>query len=176
MNECRYASIRNIDISNGPGIGVSVFFQGCPFHCKGCFNEETWDFNSGKPFDKLELYKVLDLLNESWVSRLSILGGEPLVERNYTQLMKLTYLAKDEAKSSGKDKFQIWLWTGRTYEDILDETENDPKHPLSLILKNLDYIVDGRFEEDKKDLTLLWRGSSNQRIIPLNGNKEIVNG
>lgn len=172
-NECRYASIRNMDISNGPGIGVSVFFQGCPFHCKGCFNEETWDFDGGKTFDTPEIYKTLDLLNKPWVSRLSILGGEPLLNRNYIQLIKLTYLAKEEARDA-KKKFQIWLWTGRTYEDIVNEIGDNHKHPLSLILKNLDYIVDGQFKESEKDLALLWRGSSNQRIIPLNGNKEII--
>lgn len=168
MNEvCRYASIRDMDISNVEGIGVSVFFQGCPFHCPGCFNKETWDMDGGKEFTQDELYKVLDLLGRPHVKRLLILGGEPLLKRNYTTLLKLVYLAKQEAKESSKDDFKIWLWTGRTFKDIISEIDGNKQNVLYLIMKSVDYVINGKFEEDKKDLTLKWRGSSNQRIIPV---------
>lgn len=167
----RYASIHKMNVSDGPGIGVSLYVQGCALHCPGCFNKETWDFNGGKEWDKEVMYKVLDLLQPEWMTRLSILGGEPLVPDNYATLGCLAFLAKQENKS--KDDFQIWLWTGRTYENILREIDGDEKHPLNLLLKSVDYLVDGPFMQDKKDISLLWRGSSNQRIIALNGNEEI---
>lgn len=173
-NQCRYASIRDMDISNGEGIGVSIFMQGCPFHCKGCFNEETWDMDGGKIFTTDELFRVLDLLKKPHIKRLSILGGEPLIERNYIQLAKLAFLAKEEARDWGKDDFKVWLWTGRTLEDIEKEIDGNEFYPLCLVLKNVDYLIDGKFEEDKKDLALRWRGSSNQRVIPLRENKEVV--
>lgn len=173
-DQCRYASIRDMDVSNGEGIGVSIFMQGCPFHCKDCFNEETWDMDGGRAFTSTELFRVLDLLKKPHIKRLSILGGEPLIERNYIQLAKLVFLAREEARDCGKDDFKVWLWTGRTIEDIEEEIDGDDFHPLQLVLKNVDYLIDGKFEEDKKDLALKWRGSSNQRVIPLHGNKEVV--
>lgn len=173
MTECRYASMRDMDISNGTGIGVSIFMQGCPFHCPGCFNKKTWDMDGGKPFGADEIDKVLDLLKPPHIKRLSILGGEPLLKRNYIQLAKLLYLAKEEAIDCGKEDFKVWLWTGRTIEDIENEIDSNEAHPLYLMLKNVDYLIDGRFEQDKKDLTLKWRGSSNQRIIKLLENKEV---
>lgn len=169
----RYASIHKMNVSDGPGIGVSVYVQGCRLHCPGCFNKDTWDFAGGREWDKETLNKVLDLLEPEWMTRLSILGGEPLLPENYTKLGCLAYLAKEEAKNKGKDDFQIWVWTGRTYEDILEEIDGNEKHPLALFLKSVDYLVDGPFVQDKKDISLKWRGSSNQRIIALNGNEEI---
>ncbi len=167
----RYASIHRMNISDGPGIGVSLYVQGCPLHCKGCFNEGTWDFDGGKEYTEETMDKVLDLLHPDWMTRLSILGGEPLCPANYRELVKLTYLAHEENKD--KPNFKVWLWTGRTYESLMAEIDSEPGSWLRLVLKGVDYLVDGPFIQNKKDLTLKWRGSSNQRIIALNGNKKI---
>lgn len=171
----RYADIHKMNISDGPGIGVSLYVQGCALHCPGCFNEGTWDFDGGKEYTNDTMDTILDLLKPEWMTRLSILGGEPLCPANYKELIKLTYLAHEENKD--KPNFKVWMWTGRTYENLMAEINSEPdrKHPhlLELVLKDVDYLVDGPFIQDKKDLTLKWRGSSNQRIIALNGNEEI---
>lgn len=173
----RYASIHRMNISDGPGIGVSLYVQGCALHCPGCFNESTWGFDGGKEYTKETEQKILDLLSPDWMTRLSILGGEPLTPRNYSDLLSLLSAAREE--NQHKEKFQIWLWTGRIWEDIRAELDEwylkDVSQPSELkrILKNVDYLVDGPFIQNKKDLTLKWRGSSNQRIIALNGNEEI---
>lgn len=171
----RYADIHKMNISDGPGIGVSLYVQGCALHCPGCFNEDTWDFDGGKEYTNDTMDTILDLLKPEWMTRLSILGGEPLCPANYKELVKLTYLAHEENKD--KPNFKVWMWTGRTYENLMAEINSEPDrkhpHPLELVLKGVDYLVDGPFIQDKKDLTLKWRGSSNQRIITLNGNEEI---
>lgn len=171
----RYADIHKMNISDGPGIGVSLYVQGCALHCPGCFNKGTWDFDGGKEYTNDTMDTILDLLKPEWMTRLSILGGEPLCPANYKELIKLTYLAHEENKD--KQDFQVWMWTGRTYENLMAEINSEPDrkhpHPLELVLKGVDYLVDGPFIQDKKDLTLKWRGSSNQRIIALNGNEEI---
>ena len=173
----RYASIHRMNISDGPGIGVSLYVQGCALHCPGCFNEGTWGFDGGKEYTRETEQEVLDLLSPGWMTRLSILGGEPLTPRNYSDLLSLLSAAREE--NQHKEKFQIWLWTGRIWEDIRAELDEwylkDVSQPSELkrILKNVDYLVDGPFIQNKKDLTLKWRGSSNQRIIALNGNEEI---
>lgn len=171
----RYADIHKMNISDGPGIGVSLYVQGCALHCPGCFNEGTWDFDGGKEYTNDTMDTILDLLKPEWMTRLSILGGEPLCPANYKELVKLTYLAHEENKD--KPNFKVWMWTGRTYENLMAEINSEPDrkhpHPLELVLKGVDYLVDGPFIQDKKDLTLKWRGSSNQRIIALNGNEEI---
>lgn len=171
----RYADIHKMNISDGPGIGVSLYVQGCALHCPGCFNEGTWDFDGGKEYTNDTMDVILDLLKPEWMTRLSILGGEPLCPANYKELIKLTYLAHEENKD--KPDFKVWMWTGRTYENLMAEINSEPDrkhpHPLELVLKGVDYLVDGPFIQDKKDLTLKWRGSSNQRIIALNGNEEI---
>lgn len=171
----RYADIHKMNISDGPGIGVSLYVQGCALHCPGCFNEGTWDFDGGKEYTNDTMNTILDLLKPEWMTRLSILGGEPLCPANYKELIKLTYLAHEENKD--KPNFKVWMWTGRTYENLMAEINSEPDrkhpHPLELVLKGVDYLVDGPFIQDKKDLTLKWRGSSNQRIIALNGNEEI---
>lgn len=171
----RYADIHKMNISDGPGIGVSLYVQGCALHCPGCFNEGTWDFDGGKEYTNDTMDIILDLLKPEWMTRLSILGGEPLCPANYKELIKLTYLAHEENKD--KPNFKVWMWTGRTYENLMAEINSEPDrkhpHPLELVLRGVDYLVDGPFIQVKKDLTLKWRGSSNQRIIALNGNEEI---
>lgn len=150
----RYASVRELDISNGEGVGVALFVQGCHFHCKNCFNAETWDFNGGKEWTNEIKERFFDLIDRPYVKRISILGGEPLAKENY---LEIRYLLKD-IKNKFPDK-KIFLYTGNTFEHITEIRE------LLRTIIYCDVLIDGRFEEDKKDLTLKWRGSSNQRII-----------
>ena len=150
----RYAKIRKMDISNGEGVRVSLFVQGCSFHCKNCFNQETWDFNGGKEFTTEEVDKIIELANKDYIVGLSVLGGEPLHPNNIESVSMLCEYFKFKYPEKS-----IWLWTGFKYEDIL-KMENNYN-----IFNYIDVLVDGQFEEDKKDLMLKWRGSSNQRII-----------
>lgn len=143
----RYASIRSFDISNGAGCGIALFVQGCHFHCKNCFNQSTWDFAGGKEFDANAKEILYSLLDNSHMTRLSILGGEPLAPEN---IKTVTEIAKDFA-----GKKVLWLYTGYKYEEILDKE----------ILKYIDYLVDGRYVDELRDLKLQFRGSSNQRIF-----------
>lgn len=148
----RYADIKYPDVANGTGIRVSLFLQGCSRHCKGCFNEETWDFNGGKRFGVEEKQKILDILSNYYVTGLSILGGEPLEQKD-----ELIYLLS-EVKERFPEK-DIWLWTGNKYEDIKDYE----------LLYYVDVVVDGAFIESEKDISLKFRGSRNQRIIYVRG-------
>lgn len=147
----RYNKIRKIDISNGPGVRVSIFFQGCSFHCKGCFNEETWDFKGGKEFTDDTIKEVLDLCDKDQVKGLSILGGEPMNPKNIDGTTKLAKAFKERFP----DK-TIWMWSGYTFEDYLSKQD---------VMKYIDVVVDGQFEIDKKDPRLHFKGSSNQRVI-----------
>ena len=150
----KYAKIRKMDISNGEGIRVSLFVQGCSFHCKNCFNQETWDFNGGKEFTTAEIQKIIELADKDYIAGLSILGGEPLHNNNVDEVFHIVATFKE--KFPNKD---IWLWTGFKFEDAIKDSKR------KLILCNIDVLIDGQFEEDKKDITLKWRGSSNQRVI-----------
>ena len=150
----RYAKIRKMDISNGEGVRVSLFVQGCSFHCKNCFNQETWDFNGGREFTTAEIQKIIELANKDYIAGLSILGGEPLHNNNVDEVFHIVATFKE--KFPNKD---IWLWTGFKFEDAIKDSKR------KFILRNVDVLIDGQFEEDKKDLTLKWRGSSNQRVI-----------
>lgn len=150
----RYAKIRKMDISNGEGVRVSLFVQGCSFHCKNCFNQETWDFNGGKEFTTAEIQKIIELANKDYIAGLSVLGGEPLHNNNVDEVFHIVATFKE--KFPNKD---IWLWTGFKFEDAIKDSKR------KFILRNVDVLIDGQFEEDKKDLTLKWRGSSNQRVI-----------
>ena len=150
----KYAKIRKMDISNGEGVRVSLFVQGCSFHCKNCFNQETWDFNGGKEFTTAEIQKIIELANKDYIAGLSVLGGEPLHNNNVDEVFHIVATFKE--KFPNKD---IWLWTGFKFEDAIKDNKR------KFILRNIDVLIDGQFEEDKKDLTLKWRGSSNQRVI-----------
>ena len=147
----RYNIIRKMDIANGPGIRVSIFMQGCTFNCKNCFNKETHDFNGGKEFTDDTISKVLDLASESYIQGLSILGGEPLHPKNVEGTTKLA----KEFKKRYPDK-SIWIWSGYLYDEYICNLD---------ITNYIDVVVDGRYEEDLHDLRLLYRGSSNQRVI-----------
>ncbi len=146
----RYAKIRKMDIANGPGVRVSVFVQGCSFHCKNCFNPETWDFHGGKEFNDSIIAEILDLCKDDYVTGLSILGGEPMHPNN---IEGTTLLAKRFKERYPKKS--IWVWSGFLFDTLKDKD----------VLQYVDVLVDGQFEDDKKNPNLKWRGSSNQRII-----------
>lgn len=149
----RYNTIKLNDIANGKGINVSLYTQGCPHHCKGCFNSETWDFNGGKEFTEETKEYLISNLNTNGIDRnLSILGGEPLCDQNIDGVIDLC----KEVKKLYPHKI-IYVWTGYIIEDFNDKQKE--------IFEYVDYIIDGPFKLDKKDLTLEMRGSSNQRII-----------
>lgn len=155
-----YADIKNIDVANGPGIRVSLFVSGCSHHCKGCFNPETWDFNFGQCFTEDKVEEILSLLEPSHIKGLSILGGEPLEYSNQAGLLPLLRRVKE--KYPEKD---IWCYTGYDFQkDVVDRMMVNWPETKELITY-IDILVDGKFEEDKKDLTLRFRGSSNQNII-----------
>ena len=145
----KYAKINYIDTVNGSGIRVSIFFSGCNFHCNNCFNSELWDFDYGIPFTEETINKIIELLAPDYIKGLSILGGEPF--HNYDAVIKLIKKVKEIYPN--KD---IWIWTGYKFDDIPEEYKD--------ILALADVIVDGRYEEDKRDLSIAFRGSTNQRI------------
>lgn len=155
--------MRELDISNGEGIGVALFVQGCSFHCYNCFNIETWDFKMGEEWTECNKCEFLELANREYIKRISILGGEPLHSENLNDVL---YLIK-EIKSCYKKTKTIWLYTGYTWEEIWGKTDNN-----SLIRQKIielcDIVVDGRYIDSKRDMTLKWRGSSNQRVIDVN--------
>ena len=155
-----YADIKVADVANGTGVRVSLFVSGCNHHCKGCFNPEAWNFNYGKEFTEEETEKILEELDHPYVSGLSILGGEPLEYVNQKGLLPLLKKVKEKFPEKS-----IWCYTGYTFDnDVVGnmfENWNETKELVSYI----DVMVDGKFEEDKKDLNLKFRGSSNQRVI-----------
>lgn len=156
----RYSGLVLNDVAAAPGVSVSFFTQGCPHHCPGCFNPETWDYNGGKEFTTDILTTIIKGLNANGIERnLCIMGGEPLCENN----LFLTRLIVSEVKKASPDT-KIYIWTGYLYEDLLGKC--DPQ--VVEILNNTFCLIDGPFNEELKDLTLQMRGSSNQRLIYLN--------
>lgn len=147
----RYNKIRKMDISNGPGVRVSIFVQGCTFNCKNCFNPETHDFNGGKEFTEETLEHILDLCDNENVEGLSILGGEPMHPKNIDDATKLAKKFKEYFP-----KKSLWAWTGYLFDKYLKDKE---------IVKYLDVVVDGQYVDELHNFTLEWRGSSNQRVI-----------
>lgn len=155
----RYNTIKLNDIANGEGINLSIWVQGCPHHCDGCFNQETWNFSDGEEFTPATLLYILDNINNNDVDRnLSILGGEPLCEQNIHTVLAICEYVKQRFPNK-----KIYLWTGY----ILEDFNKDQKE----ILEWIDYLIDGPFEKDKKDLTLKMRGSSNQRVFEVINNQ-----
>lgn len=149
----RYAQIRRLDISNGEGIGIALFTQGCPIHCKGCFNSDTWNMEGGDKYTEETKYVLLKLIEPDYIRRLSILGGEPLIERNVERLIDLI----TEIQSRYGRSKKIWLYTGQMYEKVIKEYPE--------LIKLVDILIDGPYVEEKADSSLYWRGSSNQRVI-----------
>lgn len=162
----KYAQIRSMDISNGEGVGVSLFVQGCDRHCFNCFNSETWNFNGGKEWTEETKNKFMELIDRPYIKRVSFLGGECLAEQNLDEVLKLVH----KIRISFPDK-TIWLYTGYSYSEIFrgqssylsQEGVNNFKRRK--IIKLCDVLVDGEYIDEQKDITLAWRGSKNQKVI-----------
>lgn len=155
-----YADIKKIDVANGEGVRVSVFVSGCNHHCKGCFNQCAWDFNYGKEFSEKEEQQIIEYMNHDYISGLSLLGGEPLEPKNQEGLLLLVKKVKEKFPDKN-----IWCYTGFDFEkDVVGKMAKNNETTREL-LKYIDVIVDGKFEEDKRDLKLQFRGSSNQKIV-----------
>lgn len=155
-----YGKIKQFDIANGPGVRVSLFVSGCTHHCEGCFNETTWDFNSGKAFTEEEIKYILKTLELPYVNGISLLGGEPLERSNQRGLLPLLRQIKE--KYNDKD---IWCYTGYTFDTDIRDRMCKNWEETNELLSYIDVLVDGKFELDKKDISLVFKGSSNQRII-----------
>ena len=155
-----YATIKPRDIANGPGVRVSLFVSGCTHRCPGCFNEEAWDFDYGQPFDKSTIDEILGLLQPDYVQGLTLLGGEPFDPRNQPAIVEL--LRQIKAKYPNKS---IWAFTGYLFDrDILPGRLGESAITREY-LSYLDVLVDGPFIQARKNLTLRFRGSDNQRLI-----------
>lgn len=184
----RYASIRSMDISNGEGVGIALFVQGCHFKCKGCFNPETWDFNGGKEWTEETKEKFLELVDRPYIKRVSLLGGECLAEENLDDVLDLvteinkrynttqdTVYVKDknnnilttfpnEIRLSMPQK-SIWIYSGYTFNEVFNNNKSNLKRQS--IIKQCDVLVDGQYIDSQRDITLKWRGSLNQRVIDI---------
>lgn len=156
-----YSALKKFDIANGPGVRVSLFVSGCTNRCKGCFNKETWDFSYGKKFSSDTMNEILKAISSEYISGFSILGGDPLAEDNIKEVSRIIKNIK-EVFGDMKD---IWLWTGYTYDDILNKSKTNEY--LKYIVENINVMVDGLFIEEEKDLSLQYAGSRNQKIIYL---------
>lgn len=156
-----YAQIRKMDISNGEGIGVSLFVSGCHFHCKNCFNSIAWDYNYGQQFTEDTMQTILQLLQQDFIKRFTILGGEPLDDKNVETVYNIIQQVRQH-----NSNIKIWLYSGYTFEEIMKQTDVYGEYRRK-ILKIIDVLVDGQYVDELKDLNLQFRGSSNQRIIHL---------
>lgn len=155
-----YAVIKNCDIANGPGVRVSLFVSGCTHRCKGCFNSVAWDFDYGEPFTQQTIDQILTMLAPDYIKGLTLLGGEPFEPQNQPSIVEL--LRQVKAQYPGKS---VWAFSGYLFDrDILPGKLGDPDITREY-LSYLDVLVDGPFVESKRDLTLRFRGSSNQRMI-----------
>ena len=155
-----YGEIKKSDIANGEGVRVSLFVSGCTHHCKGCFNSDTWDFCYGKEYtDETEEY-ILELMSKPYIKGFSLLGGEPFEPCNQRSLLPL--LSKIKQLYPSKN---IWCYTGYLFDDELLSESRARCEVTDAVLKLIDVLVDGRFVEELKDISLAYKGSSNQRII-----------
>ena len=158
-----YASIRTCDIANGEGVRVSLFVSGCTHHCKGCFNEAAWDFAYGEPFTKKTENEILAALEPDFIDGLTLLGGEPMEPENQRALMPLLRRFREKFG----DAKTLWIYTGCLLETDLKAESRWRTEVTDEMLSLTDVLVDGPFLEAKKDISLQFRGSSNQRIIRL---------
>lgn len=151
------ANVKHFDIANGPGIRTSLFLSGCPFHCEGCFNSITWDYNYGEVLSGEIKQNIIESLKNESVTGFSLLGGEPFERENdgdYYVIINLIQLIKRDTNCSS-----FWVWSGHTFEELI---KNEHWYHL---LKEFDVLVDGQFIQEKKDLRLPYCGSTNQRVI-----------
>lgn len=154
-----YSNIKFNDIANGEGIRTSLFVSGCTHHCKNCFNKETWDFNYGKIFDEAVQNKIIESLKPNYINGLTLLGGEPMEPANQKGLIDFV----KRVKASYPNK-TVWCYSGYTWEQLTSPSRAFCPWTKEL-LNQIDILVDGEFVEEKKDITLRFKGSSNQRII-----------
>ncbi|MCI9554631.1 anaerobic ribonucleoside-triphosphate reductase activating protein [uncultured Oscillibacter sp.] len=162
-----YGEIKDCDIANGEGVRVSLFVSGCTNHCEHCFQPQTWAFDYGQPFTEETEDRLLSLLSPSYVNGLTLLGGEPFEPENQRAL--LPFLRRARAAYPEKT---IWAYSGFTYEELLTVGSHPRCEATDGMLSLLDVLVDGRFEEARKDISLRFRGSSNQRLIDLNATRQ----
>ena len=196
----RYASIRELDISNGEGVGVALFVQGCPFnpHCHNCFNPDTWDFNGGKEWTQEVKERFLELIDRPYIKRVSILGGEPLADENLngvldlvTEINKRYNMPQDIVCNNNSDhnilnentdeirlllpNKSIWIYSGYTWNQVMNPivtSDFNPKRDDIIrkrqeIIKQCTVMVDGRYIDSQRDISLKWRGSINQKVIDI---------
>ena len=156
-----YATIKNCDIANGPGVRISLFVSGCTHHCKGCFNEVAWDFDYGEPFTQQTIRTILDMMKPGYIKGLTLLGGEPFEPENQGPIVELLRQVKKAYPQKS-----IWAFSGYLYEKITSHTLGDWAVTQEF-LSYLDVLVDGPFVEEKKNLVLRFRGSENQRLIDM---------
>lgn len=157
-----YAKINKNDIANGIGVRVTLFVSGCTHHCKGCFNSEAWDFNYGDPFTVDTENEILEALAPDWIDGLTLLGGEPMEPDNQRAL--LPFMKKIKEKYPKKT---IWCFTGYTLDEELLKTSRARCEVTDEMLSLIDVLVDGEFVEELKDISLRFKGSSNQRLIDM---------
>lgn len=155
-----YADIKRIDVANGPGVRVSLFVSGCTHHCKGCFNEVTWDFEYGNPFTEKEIDQIIEYLDHEYIKGLTILGGEPFEHVNQIGLLPLLRRVREKYPEKS-----IWCFSGYLFDQEIVGEMVQKWDETREMLSYLDVIVDGRFVEERKNLSVRFRGSDNQRII-----------
>ncbi len=162
-----YGELKKRDIANGLGVRVALFVSGCTNHCEECFNRDTWDFHFGAPYTQETENEIIEAMRPDFVRGLSLLGGEPMEPKNQPELLALVKRAKKELPD--KD---IWCYTGFTYDELLDRRAYPNTEIVEELLSYIDVLVDGRFEKDKRNLMLKFRGSENQRLIDLNATRK----
>ncbi len=155
-----YATVKPFDVANGPGVRVSLFVSGCTHHCKNCFNSEAWDFNYGQPFTDETKETIIKALEKDYIEGFSLLGGEPFEPQNQKVLCEVL----EEIKKTYPNK-TVWCYSGYTFDTDLLSGRLCDFSVTKRMLDCIDILVDGKFVEEKKDLTLRFKGSSNQRII-----------
>lgn len=161
-----YSNIKNFDIANGNGIGVSLFVSGCTFHCKECFNQETWDFNYGKPFTDDTKEEILNMLKNPHIDHFSVLGGEPMNPQNIDAVCHLI----DDIHNHCPDK-KIWIWTGyNDFEELYSDKTEKQIRMMKETFKYCNYITFGRFLLNKKNIKRKYSGSDNQYTLDLKNN------
>jgi anaerobic ribonucleoside-triphosphate reductase activating protein len=162
-----YIKISKNDIANGTGIGVVLWVSGCCCHCYNCHNTSTWDFNAGQPFTKDTMQEILSELAKPYISHFTLSGGHPLEYQNINTVYGIVKAVKEKFPDKS-----IWLYTGYTWEEILEQYKIWEDHEVNGIcsldvVSYCDVLVDGRYEDSKRDISLAWRGSSNQRVIDI---------
>ncbi len=163
-----YGNLKSYDIADGPGVRISLFVSGCRHHCKGCFNAETWDFNYGQPYTEETENEIIRMLGDSYIQGLTVLGGEPFEPENQPEVARLLKRVKQTYPE--KD---IWCYSGYLYDVDMQKGGSVYTDVTKEMLSCIDVLVDGEFVEELKDISLLFRGSRNQRLIMLKDGRDV---